>query len=151
MCIITTVALGLGSESSYIAMIVDIFESEGHSTEKAIFVYVPLNICNLIYRLLPGILTKVNPITFMTLYCACGAFGKFALLYLTNYYTMLASASLSTAILGGLIAAATIEIANSIEMHKFSLAFGLIWTGSGLITIASSPALGKSDCFSSYI
>ncbi|KAL4217623.1 hypothetical protein ACF0H5_022365 [Mactra antiquata] len=150
-CLFLGVSLAMGTFNSYATIIIDMLESKGFPQNMAIHAYIPLNVCALICRILPGIITAIDPLWFVVFYSFCGTAGQVILLISSNYAICMVAVGLTGMTVGGVISAATIVVAKSVDIEKFAVAFGQILTGVGIVVTIMTPMYGAlRDTWGNY-
>ncbi|KAL4221245.1 hypothetical protein ACF0H5_019509 [Mactra antiquata] len=151
LCVLIASSLSLGTEYSFLALYIDILEFKGFSNQLALNAYLPLHIFALICRFVPGLSDKLNTIWLLAVFSICGATGQVVIMFSFNYYLSLFGVGLSGMTLGGVVAAGTIEVANTVSKTRFPVAFGQILTGSGLVATSVAPLYGAlRDTWGNY-
>ncbi|KAL4221248.1 hypothetical protein ACF0H5_019512 [Mactra antiquata] len=151
LCVLIASSLSLGTEYSFLALYIDILEFKGFSNQLALNGYIPLQTFALLCRFVPGISNKLDTTWLLAVFSGCGAIGQVVIMFSFNYYLTLFGVGLSGMTLGGVVAAGTIEVANTVSKTRFPVAFGQILTGSGLVATSVAPLHGAlRDTWGNY-
>ena len=128
-------------------MVICHFESKGYTHNEALNAFLPLNICGLAARLLPGFLKQIHGIKLLTLaifFTICGSVGQLVIWLAPNYIIIMIGVGLTGIPMGGVVCVASIVVIKLVGNQKFPVAFGLILTTIGILASLCGPIYGKS-------
>jgi hypothetical protein len=78
----------IASQNGYVSLLIDIFESKGYTHSQALNAFLPLNLCGLAARLLPGFLKNIHGMKQLILaicFTVCGGVGQIVIWLAPNY------------------------------------------------------------------
>ena len=127
-------------------LIIDFYEANGIDRSTAVSLYTLLNISSTLFRLLPGFIVQIRGIPKLALPCVFSLLSSLSLLLYPFAEEMAHYAVLACALgaaYGGVICGLSVTTFHVIGQEKYSTAFGLLLTLSGISNVIAGPIAGK--------
>ena len=145
VCLIVALALAISCVNAYLELAFDIAAWKGYNESETKELFVILNCLNVFATLTPGIIKQkfeVNSFIFLIISSFAGCVGH-VLINSSNSYLMYAVASGCIGLVpGGIIAVSLTFIMETMKKKQVSVATGLMFTVTGVLSAAVGPLFG---------
>ena len=140
-------AIVMASLAGVNALIVEILQWRGFTSEQALLAFPALHVLGIVARILPGIAKQIrgiNSFVFPIIFCLCGACGQLALIFTTNRVFILMGCALLGISMAGVMSGTNIVAVKLLHQDDAVIGFGIIYSSIGLLTIMYGPAYGMT-------